>query len=361
MRPWIGLTTPSASRDVSFKNCDDEEGEALSPEEDSVQLQAAVNSQVDLEQTTYDAIAVVVICSQDSTYCERHGHIVARMWVLTAILLHIFIILLQLTIVVFLLVTTVHTSSEPWKAGVREKAQMILEAVAKQERLAVDQQPMASCEEMDVLQRGHLVIQFIWSARMLQEFVEAMWRAFYINNLRVQRSTSAHSERMLQEDAQGTILLTHTGPCTAWTLLVISSAPQMLCACLLWWTGAKFLFFAHSMGTLVMKSISIAFITTLDEMLFKSFASQGFKDVVKNTKYLFSTVKPNRHFYMWGVGVIKFLTAFGLAGFIYWGVFGHVTEFRTACWAYWNIFPADIPNRGNESVWNTFLESIDIE
>mmetsp|Transcript_134331 Transcript_134331/g.232361 ORF Transcript_134331/g.232361 Transcript_134331/m.232361 type:complete len:97 (+) Transcript_134331:2-292(+) len=96
-------------------------------------------------------------------------------------------------------------------------------------------------------------------------------------------------------------------------------------------------------------------------MMFKSFAAQGFKDVVKKSKYLFTTVQPTHHFYMWGFGVVKFVTAFSLAGFIYWGVFGNVTAFRNACWEYWSVFPADIPNRGSESLWTTFLKSLELK
>lgn len=368
---WTGPAPSRDSREVSLtsvcesSNAEHDEAASFSEEDaernvlrtSSSQGWLELSSKVSLDQTSYDAIVMVVVCVSDESYCQRHGPTITRMWLWTSILLHICVVAFQFAIVFCLLVTTAQTAADPFRHGIEEKTSTILQAAANQTHLRLDQSPIELCEQMDVLKGGHLLIQIVWAARMLQEFTESIWRAFYIFTLHQQHDNSISA---LQEEPDGDILILHTSPGLCCLFLLISSVPQCSCAVLLWWTGAKFLFFATSMGVLIMKAISLAFVTTLDEMMFKSWAPQGFKDLVGNCKYCIGSVRLPRHLYMWGACILKFVISVALAIFIYWGVFGYVTSFRMACWEYWKVFPADIPHRGSESLWTTFLKGLEI-
>lgn len=316
-----------------------------------------LTSKIPLQDTSYDAVVMALVCLEDEGYRNRHGK-AALMQFLTGLSLHIMVVIVQVSIVGFLLVTTTQTESLPYRDDIEGKTKIILDAVASHTYLPIDGPGMTLCQEMDTLQGAHLLIQFIWSARMLQEFGDVMRRLVHVYGMEGQ-SESAEGG-MLEEDDDGHILIVHNNACVTWMCMLISPIPQVLCAAFLWWTGAKFLFFAHTMGVLIMKAISIAFITSLDEMMFKSFAPKGFKEVVHKTRYLYSRPKPNYHWHMWGITVAKVAFTLTLSSFIYWGVYGNVTAFRSACWKYWSVFPSDIPHRGNETMFTSLLKGLEL-
>lgn len=329
---------------------DDLEGEVVEEKAD------LITTKVPLQSTSYDAVVMALVLYEDEEYRNEHGK-AALMQFLTGFILHVGVVALQMTVVGFLLLTTTQSEADPFRDDIEGKTQIILNAIRTRTHIPIDGPGMTLCQEMDTLQGAHLLVQFIWSARMLQEFADAMWRATYVSNMGAHKVASLADA--VVEDADGHIVMTHTEPCPTLFLMLISPLPQSLCAVALWWTGAKFLFFAHTMGVLIMKAISIAFITSLDEMMYKSFAPRGFKETVGKTRYLYTKAKPNFHWNMWGISIAKMTFAVALSLFIYWGAFGHVTAFRGACWNYWDVFPNETPHRGNETLWTTFLKGIE--
>lgn len=314
-----------------------------------------LTSKIPLQDTSYDAVVMALVCLEDEGYRNRHGQ-AALLQFLTGLSLHIMVVIVQVSIVVFLLVTTTQTAAQPYRDDIEGKTKIILDAVASHTYLAIDGPGMTLCQEMDTLQGAHFLIQFIWSARMLQEFVDVMWRLVHVYGM----AQGQVDQGGIVEDDDGHILIAHNNACVTWMCMLISPIPQVLCAVFLWWTGAKFLFFAHTMGVLIMKAISIAFITSLDEMMYKSFAPKGFKEVVHKTRYLYCRGRPHYHWHMWGVSIAKVAFALTLSCFVYWGVYGNVTAFRGACWKYWGEFPSDIPHRGNETMFTSLLKGLEL-
>jgi len=129
----------------------------------------------------------------------------------------------------------------------------------------------------------------------------------------------------------------------------------------LYWLGAKFLFFTHRMDILVMKSVSLSFISQLDELLFSAYASLSFKSKLQRSCYVVDREKSSRNWYTWGHAAAQFLIALFLTIFVVWGVFGYITRHRAACYDYFKVFPKATPVRGDEPVWTTFLKGLEFQ
>merc|ERR1712048_1042033 len=94
-----------------------------------------------------------------------------------------------------------------------------------------------------------------------------------------------HAHAEVHETSDGAVTITHLSLAVKVGLTLFVCVPQSICAYLLYWTGAKFLFFTDRMDILIMKAISLSFILQLDELLFATFASVSTQLRLEKARY----------------------------------------------------------------------------
>mmetsp|Transcript_61099 Transcript_61099/g.132434 ORF Transcript_61099/g.132434 Transcript_61099/m.132434 type:complete len:333 (-) Transcript_61099:76-1074(-) len=123
-----------------------------------------------------------------------------------------------------------------------------------------------------------LVVIFLWSARMSGEAASCQALGYHIL-----RTKSVRKMREMADfEGAGIIrgLLVSYKVLFTVTLLI----PKILIAYALWSVGTEFLAFTLDMETLIMKSISLFFIVTIDDLLYANFIAPSKKEVVHQWK-----------------------------------------------------------------------------
>jgi len=319
---------------------------------------------IPLASTCYDGTTVALVSFMDVNFVKVHGYGATLLQCLLALCLHIFSIALQLVLVTLLLVTTVSAKEHPF----RNVDGMIL---VLHSRLDVDPRvpldpndplhadTLEDCSVKVPIRNYHLVILFTWVTKMSGEFIDALQRAWIVSNMPL-----AKDGKLLQLDEEftdegGKAAITNVSRMIKVVFALFISLPQFLACAFLTFTGAKFLFYTEDMGTLIMKSIGLSFIVSLDEMMFGAFASLRFQLLVKNTTYRHRTGKPNWHWAMWGTSLAKIVGVSCFASWIYWYAFGKVTELRRLCLLYGETFQEDSPF--SQGVWAALAHAFELQ
>jgi len=321
-----------------------------------------------LAPTSYDGLVLSLVSVEEWVYVERHGLMSTMCQFGFAAVLHIGSVLLQLGLVFYLLVTTIQTQADAFREGIDEKIVAIDTALRTQPQVPLAHYgetavaALELCKTDGTLAKSHLLILLLWSVKMMQEMNDASWRLLLIlglpaaddgDQLLWEESKEAHEGK----DTKKRILIKRaTTPIKVATCILVC-APQFICAAFLWWTGAKFLFFTSSMGTLIMKAISLSFILQLDELMFAAFASFRFKRRLKSASYEHLQGTPTA-FSVYGVGMLKFAAVVSSSLFFYQVVFHRVTRFRHLCDEYFEVFPYEWSEDGVESLW--FLRGLEL-
>merc|ERR1712196_378988 len=196
---------------------------------------------IPMKATTYDGIVLALVCLEDTTYVKNHGMFPALAQFIMCLILHLVNVGTQFTLIYLLLVTTTKKETIPFKHGTQpmiEELRVAMEANPVV-RLSPDSPAVAGCLRNETLPVSHLFVQFIWASRMSLEIVDALWRLLVIFKLPI----ATHSD-LLNESPDGKVVLAHSTCKVKALSLILGVIPQMVVGVFLWWTGAKFLFFA---------------------------------------------------------------------------------------------------------------------
>jgi hypothetical protein len=332
--------------------CDEEEGgggEKL--------LGSATTERVAMQPTPYDGVVLAAQCYSDATYRKKHGGEALAQLVL-ALFMHVLALGIQLSLIFLLLVSAAEPKAAFFRDGVLNRTAVIEKAVSATPpvRLSSDDSAIANCMMMDTLPGAHYLILFLWSTRIMKELNDASWRLLLIYRM----DHTLKGERLLEEKDDGRVEIIGSMAWLKFLLVVIVVLPQFACAMFLWWTGSKFLFFTSSMATLIMKAISLSFVTQLDELLFSAFISVSFRTALKKASFVQSQRNQNWHWNVWGSCVVKYLLAILMVSFVYNVTFWRVTDYRLGCQAYFRAFPDTTPGRGTDSLWTSMLKGFDL-
>eukprot|EP00928_Gymnodinium_smaydae_P027192 TRINITY_DN210_c0_g1_i3.p1 TRINITY_DN210_c0_g1~~TRINITY_DN210_c0_g1_i3.p1 ORF type:complete len:372 (-),score=39.98 TRINITY_DN210_c0_g1_i3:6401-7516(-) len=360
----------SRSRGYREESSSDTEDTA-SARNDSSAVDASVENKermvIGLQATPYDAVILALTLHTDKLYTKTHGNAGLFLQVLFGITLLVMSFSIQIILVVSLLVTTIYVEKDPYRKGLDEKYNVLSAALASNPPLrlnvddALEGDTLALCQTKSTLPLAHFLVLLLWNARMLAEIVDALWRLNVIRSLPVIDVRGRQTYPLIDDDnsngkEEHIVGITRRIRVVCHCLVVL---PQFLCAVLLWWMGTKFLFFAHSTDLLIMKAISLSFITQLDEIMFSAFGSLRFKARVNKASFRYYCDPPGWNWSMWGTSVVKFGVALGLLFFVHNVTFQKVTTFRYACDEYFKTYPLDYSPH-YESIWTSFLEALEL-
>merc|ERR1711988_1622438 len=106
--------------------------------------------------------------------------------------------------------------------------------------------------------------------------------------------------------------------------------PRLIIAIFLTYTSGKFLVFANSMGTVVLKAVAMQFVVTLDETIYKAFIPTTFNKKLTRSTMKVPGARPSIGM-QWGMSFIWICLVFGMVRFINHFVLGDFEEFRHEC------------------------------
>jgi hypothetical protein len=315
---------------------------------------------IPLANTSYDGVMLAVVCLVDDTFKEHHGNFAVVMQFVFAVCLHLFTLFAQTTMVFLLLTTSVQRTAGPYREGIEGRTEAISAAVSSvpPTRLADDDDAIHFCKADKTFPGSHFFILLIWGARMINEAVEAMWRLVLI--FRMEEREGDEDLMSENEDDGKVVIFRNTCFIRAFQFIFVA-LPQLMIAFFLYYTGAKFLFYATTMAKVVLKAIGLGFIVSIDELLFKAFASMRFKVRLGRSSFMYRMERPNWHWSMWGQSLCKFIAVLVGAVLLTYVTFGPANTYRKACMSYHNNFPDAWTSYSKYDMWTTFMKGMEWE
>jgi len=289
---------------------------------------------VGLQLTPYDATVLSLTAIFDRRFREREGTRAIFMLMLSSAVIHVVNIIVQMILFFSLLATTVKNESLPYSdvaalnnalAALREAVETGVILSTLSDRTDAQDHAVHLCGLTKTLSGTHSVVIFLWFTRMMQEWMDAIRRFYYVMSLPWAKS---HEPLIFTQNDKSLICKTTFVVQVIFVFFV--SLPQFIVAFFLSWTGAKYLYFTTDMGTLAMKAISLSFIIQVDELMFLSFGSLRFKEQVKATGYLVNW-GGTTNWNLWGMSVAKFSAALWLTYMVSEVIFKKVGELRDLC------------------------------
>lgn len=318
-----------------------------------------------LSETCYDGTVIALVTLFDPVYTKKHGAGPTVIQFVFAMALHIFSVSLQFFLIYSLLTTTVKDREAPYKHNLTGMIAELRHAVQSEPPVPLSADiplhkgALKLCSMRQCMQISHFLILFLWGTKMSSEAVDFTRRLRNILSV----PTANWSEPLIEEQgiaAEGGKAIIYQATLQLKALfMVIICIPQFFAGSFLAYTGAKFLFFTGDMGTLVMKSVGLAFIVLLDELLFGMFASAKFVHLVDNSSFKFRASESSWSWEMWGKSILKVVCILAFTTFIWLVVFRDVTELRHLCDEYDEKFWDG--SQKNATEWEKFLEAINIE
>eukprot|EP00929_Paragymnodinium_shiwhaense_P022333 TRINITY_DN14298_c0_g1_i2.p1 TRINITY_DN14298_c0_g1~~TRINITY_DN14298_c0_g1_i2.p1 ORF type:complete len:479 (+),score=84.79 TRINITY_DN14298_c0_g1_i2:104-1540(+) len=297
-----------------------------------------------LQLTPYDATVLSLTALWDRNFRYMRGKDAIGMLLVSSLVIHAVNITVQMILIFSLLATTIRDESKPYRdtdnlraaiAALRDAVSsgVSLEDYDRASLTNGQEQAMQFCELMKTLPWSHTAVIFLWFTRMIQEWMDALRRFYYVMSLDWANS-SEDEELIWINKATGSgndkYLIYRTTLTIQIIFCIFVSLPQFVVAFFLSWAGAKYLFFTHDMGTLVMKAISLSFIIQVDELMFLSFGSLRFKEQVKNTGYIVDA-SGNEHWDLWGMSAVKIGAAVLVTYWVSHEAFRDVVSLRHLC------------------------------
>lgn len=318
--------------------------------------------EIPLLGTAHDGVMLAAVSLSCSEYVRVHGRIATWLQLSMMALLQMVGFCLQVLTVFFLLVTATQEAADPFRHGVERSSKTLSTAIHGPQpvRIPDSDEAIQMCHEFRNLHYAHLIVQVMWCTKMMIELTDALWRCTVLLSMPLadRLAASRFAEPLTSTLGSKTYInrMTRRLRLLAITCVCI---PQFVCAFFLWWTGSKFLFFATNMGVLIMKAISLSFVTQLDEMLFAAFAPLRFRQFQKKSFYMY-TAETSWHWGLWGSSTAKVAFVAFQVYVVTDVIFADVTAFRALCFNYYEFFPDQVSVKGSDDLWHLFLRSMEL-
>mmetsp|Transcript_34908 Transcript_34908/g.97984 ORF Transcript_34908/g.97984 Transcript_34908/m.97984 type:complete len:402 (+) Transcript_34908:39-1244(+) len=309
---------------------------------------AASTSLYPLQPRTGDGLVFALVSTRDHLL-QRGGACIfddgIRQEVLQlffSILLHAIGIILQLAMIFLLWATTVEELEDPFEHGLEDKMIAIRRALASHPPvpLSVDDplqnETLRLCKMHHHMHFVHVIVLFLWGARMVVEASEIL------NRLAITTLIPEPNEDepcIVYKDNKAVIAyldrpLRHL-------IILIVTVPRIVATVFLAWTGGKLFMFTHVMSQLIIPLLTLTYMTTVPNILFRGFTSLKLKEHVGGASYQFHNglCYASKNCQMWGLTTIKLTVSVCFVVLIYNVVFKSVTEYRSLCGQYFDVFP----------------------
>lgn len=317
----------------------------------------------DLNANAYDGVILAITCFMDPGYVRNHGVGATLLQVVMTVVLLGLSVIIEFMLIFMLLITNAQMIEDEFRHNIVNETIALEKAVSAVPPVqlangALGTEHCTSGKALQTLPFAHHLIIFLWGSKMMSEFVDVAWRFALVCNMPV--ASAENDFELLNENDNGDVVITHQTHCSKLCMLFCDIFPQALIATFLYWTGAKFLFFAQNMGVLIMKCISLYFIVSIDELLFSAFAGLRLKMRMKRSHVMYRVERPPWNWSMWGASLTKITVVIVLVILVQEVVFRDVTSLRRLCLRYFAAFPESRPIRGGDNLFTSLMKGLDL-
>jgi len=299
-----------------------------------------VNTRVNLDKDTSSGAMLAILKLYDGDTVERDGYVPLLVGTILSMMLQIMNVVIQFTLVFLLYAYTVERAEDPYEHGLVKEADVLRRLLAAIPPMRLDQSDPVQKKIFELCEYDHNVpytqslLIFLWVVKMLPEMMDSAWlvRIMWLMPTAKRREFNkmlSYPDRH-NKDKIHILQLTRK---LRWGFLMLGMIPRFVIAIFLCFVGAKFLMYAKSLGMLVIKSLALAFVTQVDDILFCGLASHSLQTQTKSTAFCLK-VKPGNlrvQWNLWGATLAR--TSGVIVLVLIWTrvVHRHLQTFRELC------------------------------
>merc|ERR1712216_34241 len=179
----------------------------------------------------------------------------------------------------------------PGLSGCIETLEMVLETQrALNVSSPIESRTLEQCQSDLTVRHAQFIVILLWGVKSLPECVASLlvFRTLWMLPSS-HESDGDHEAGSLLSRKDGKFLVTHMQPALRVFLTLAVNLPRLVIGYLTWFIGAMFLMYASTLEALVMKSLSLSFVVTIDDIMFSELASREMRTIVMN-----ATISYNR-------------------------------------------------------------------
>lgn len=311
------------------------------------------NTSLALKANTYDAVTLAQTKVYDLATVKEKGK--GNLWIsfIIAFVMHAIAMCLQVLLIFMLVQFTIERREDKFETiDLVLDTKNLMQAVSN--GTALDKVTYAKvlslCGADHNVPYSQSVMTWLWGMKLIPLIAASLWNLVVLSRL-------PHPE-----DDQGLITIdkdkvniTHYTAGMKLTSLLMVQFPRILVAIYLYCMGAKFLMYAPSLGFLIIKSVGLAFISTIPDILSQGIFSEAFQKDLGRAQLSFHST-PNVHWNLWGSSLAKFSLVLGVTLFYCRIMCADLQAFRAACntYEYHFVEPECSPNCGSHMFGFTF-------
>lgn len=328
-----------------------ESSEASEEEEDVIDMLQKLPKESKMEipfpKSTYGGMMLMCARITAPTALEDAGHGALVFEAVSAILIHVFTVSIQIGLITVLFLTTIEYKEDPYEGDLYGKRSQLDSAVSSGVSLhgsaggSVAGQAEALCYRDQTVPLIHMLAILLWFCKMIPEFEDAV-RNFQI----LRRIDTADATGSYNHDGKKAICQITRG--AKITMMCFVPFMQFFIALFCMWCGGKLLVYRHTCLDLIIKLLCMVFVFSIDEFFYAAFTSLNIAQELESSTIVIK--RSSKAFKCWDLhsGPLKLLITIILAVAFYRGLFYPVAEFRTSCWRYRCSFPkpSDLPYPG---------------
>lgn len=321
---------------TAFEQVDEDDDEYSWVSQDSRDLEMIgeklePNSSLALKANTYDAVLLAQTKLNDPATVKEKG--AGNLWVsfIIAVIMHVLSMVLQVLLIFMLMQFTIERSEDKFEAvDLVQNRLKLVQAVANNTPLnnVTHATTLKLCAGDHNVPYSQSVMTWLWGMKLLPLISASVWNLVVYERLPRPRP----GQSLISHDKDKSNI-THQVVSIKVLATILVEIPRILVAIYLYCMGAEFLMYAPSLGVLIMKSVGLAFISTIPTMLAQGIFSEAFQKELGKAQLSFHSV-PNVHWNLWGSSLTKMGIVLGVTLFYCRVICGDLQHFREACDTY---------------------------
>jgi len=254
---------------------------------------------------------------------------------LTTFVIYLLVCGVQIVVFLWFVIYVTERREDPFEVDMPEEIALLKQAVADNTMLDMsipsNSALIMKCYRDHSVAYTQVVMVSVWIMRMGNDVTAAFFAVYASFKMKVCDSTE------MEYQADGITMVHRVTLHFKWFSLLVVQIPRTAIALAFGYSGAKFLMFASSLGTLIMKAVGMAFCLSFDSFMFTALASQAFVQEVKVTKLVYKLSHHKRLGYHWsfyGSTWVRLIVVLTLAWLFTRVLYNDVASLRWACNAY---------------------------
>eukprot|EP00747_Dinoflagellata_sp_TGD_P145694 gnl/TRDRNA2_/TRDRNA2_176613_c0_seq2.p1 gnl/TRDRNA2_/TRDRNA2_176613_c0~~gnl/TRDRNA2_/TRDRNA2_176613_c0_seq2.p1 ORF type:complete len:355 (+),score=58.98 gnl/TRDRNA2_/TRDRNA2_176613_c0_seq2:99-1163(+) len=267
------------------------------------------NEKLNLAKDSYSGFIFSCIMFSDHATVEKNGFVAELVQLCLSTLIHICSCGIQIFLIFMLYVYADERAEDPYEKNLDQVIATLKDATANMTELSTTSDVEASawslCKKDHSVPYTAVIILLLWGFKVAPEVMAALWNAYVVFMMPAAEAGDTMITRIGDFNDPDKFRIDKIHSHQRIIFIVCVDLPRISISCLLYLVGAKFLVFCPSVGVLIMKAISLAFVLTLDELLFSGMASLKQQERIAKAALHYHQASMPIHWHLWGSTVTK--------------------------------------------------------